>query len=93
MEKSDLPNIFLRILLILFFSNDRTEEELKQYDRMEKINMDMRAREAFIIEQAKAEGKEEGIHLVAKNLKDSGLMSHEQIAAMTKLSLDQIDDL
>lgn len=63
-----------------------TQEELRQYEKMEKINMDMRAREAFIVDNAIAKG----INIVAKRLKDSGLMSYEQIAAMTQLSLDDI---
>ena len=70
-----------------------TEEELRQYERMEKINMDMRAREAFIIDKAKAEGREEGevlgIEKVAKNLKLLGI-SFEKIAEATNLSIDEI---
>ena len=38
-------------------------------------------------------GEVRGIYLVAKNLKDSGLISREQICVITKLSLEQIDDL
>ena len=69
-----------------------TQEELCQYERMEKINMDMRAREAFIIDKAKEEGREEGIHLVAKNLKTLG-MPFEKIAEATGLSLDELSKL
>jgi predicted transposase/invertase (TIGR01784 family) len=81
-----------------------TEEELLQYERMEKVNMDMQAREEFVIDKAKAEGKVEGkaegmaegealgIKMVAKNLKILG-MSLEKIAEATGLSLDEISKL
>lgn len=73
-----------------------TKEELQQYERMEKINMDMRAREAFIIDKTKAEGREEGealgIEKVAKNLKMLGT-SVEKIAEATGLSIDEISTL
>ncbi len=70
-----------------------TEDELKQYERMEKANKDMRAREEFITDKAREEGREEGEELatyrIAKNLKDIGL-SDEEIASATHLSLDKI---
>ncbi len=66
-----------------------TYEELQRYERMQKINMDMRAREAYVKEEAEAIGEARGIRKVAQKLKQSG-MPNEQISEATGLSLDEI---
>jgi predicted transposase/invertase (TIGR01784 family) len=67
-----------------------TIEDLRRYERMEKINMDMRAREAFVIDAAEARGEARGqakgeAHAkkqMAKRLKEAGF-DDKTIAELT----------
>lgn len=77
-----------------------SETELLQYDRMELMNMDMRAREEYIIDEAEARGEARGeirgIEIgkikVAQLMKKQGF-SNEQTALYTQLPLTQIEQL
>lgn len=81
-----------------------TEDELRMYERMEKINKDTLAREAFLVDEALARGEARGIEIgktqgieqakleIAQTMKQTG-MSNEQIALLTQLPLDIINQL
>lgn len=73
-----------------------SEAELLQYDRMEIINMDVLAREEYIIDEAETRGEIRGIEIgkinIAKIMKIQGF-SKEQVALCTQLPLTQIDKL
>ena len=77
-----------------------TEEELKMYDRMDKINKDAKAREAYQFDSGKEQGLEQGIEIgkeqitlnIAISMKKLGLPD-EQISLITKLSLAIIQHL
>lgn len=51
-----------------------TAEELHTYDRMQQINMDMRAREAFVVENAEAKGMAIGIEQGIKQGIEQGIV-------------------
>ncbi|MBP9742868.1 MAG: hypothetical protein KBD37_05870 [Burkholderiales bacterium] len=73
-----------------------SETELLNYDRMEMINMDMRAREAYAEDRGEARGEARGIKIgainIAQAMQKSGELD-EKIALYTGLSLSEIAEL
>lgn len=69
-----------------------TEEELLAYEDSEKTARDNRAREVFVKEEGKAEGKAEKQLEIAKNLLKKG-MSKLDISSVTGLSISEVKEL
>jgi len=71
-----------------------TNEELNAYEDAEKTARDNRSREVFVKEEGKAEGKAEGIKLVAKNLlkQGSNIKSISQVTGLSSAEIEKIKE-